>query len=127
MSFEDDVAKGMAFFREMNPEAAAKMAGALDEISPDLMRHAAAFAFGALYQRGGLTKRERQIATLAALAAQGSTPQLKAHVGIARALGLDKGEIAEVFLQLAPYAGFPAAINATLAAKEVFDSEQKEP
>lgn len=118
---EEDIERGMAFFRDAHPEAAEAMAAALADVAPDLMRYAAAFPFGALYQREGLAKRERQIATLAALATQGALPQLKVHIRIALSLGLTREEISEIFLQLSAYAGFPAAINATMAAKDVFD------
>ena len=47
---------------------------------------------------------------------------MKVHIEIAFSLGFSRREISEVFLQLVPYAGFPAAINAALAAAEVFDN-----
>ncbi len=116
-------ARGMALFRALNPEAVERMEAALGDVAPDLMRYAAAFPFGEIYARDGLDKRERQIATLACLATRGdATEQLKVHIGIARALGISDAEIAEVFIQLAPYAGFPSAINAVLALKAVRDA-----
>lgn len=119
---DEDVERGMAFFRETHPEAAEAMSTALAGVARDLMRYAAAFPFGALYQRDQLPKRERQIATLSMLAALGALPQLKVHIGIALSIGMTREEIVEIFLQLSAYAGFPAAINAALAAKEVFDA-----
>ena len=44
--------------------------------------------------------------------------QLRVHLEIARSLGLSDEEIVEIFIQLAPYAGFPTAINAVLALKD---------
>lgn len=119
---DDSVARGMAFLRESHPEGASALEAALGERAPDLLRMAASVAFDHLYHRDGLAKRERQIATLATLATAGALPQFKIHVGVARGLGLSRREILEICLQIAPYAGFPAAINATLAALEVLES-----
>lgn len=53
-------------------------------------------------------------------------PQFKIHVGIAQGLGFTRSQILEICLQTAPYAGFPAAINATLAAVEVLGTADDE-
>lgn len=117
---DETYTKGMEYFRSLNAEGARNMEAALTEIAPDLMRYAAAFPFGEIYQREGLATRERQIVTLSALASIGAIAQLKVHLGIARSLGLTREEVVEVFIQLVPYVGFPVAINATLAAVEIF-------
>jgi 4-carboxymuconolactone decarboxylase len=65
--------------------------------------------------------RERQIVTLSALGALGNAqPQLKAHLHGSLNVGCTRSEVVEVLIQLAVYAGFPAALNAIMAAKEVF-------
>ena len=117
--------RGIEFFRTYNARAADGLEAALADVSPDLMRYAAAFPFGEIYQREGMDLRARQITTLATLATLGAQSQLRVHIGIARKMGLSKEEIAEVFIQLAPYAGFPAAINATLTLSEVIEDETK--
>lgn len=115
---DDRFERGMETFRALHSEAAA----ALAPIAPDLMRCAAEFPFGDVYQRSGLAKRERQVATLAALATRGDAPsQLALRIEIALRLGVTKEEIAEVFIQLAPYAGFPTAINAAMILRETLD------
>lgn len=117
--------RGMALFKELNAPAAERMEVALSAVAPDLMRYAAAFPFGEIYARGGLEKRDRQLVTLACLATRGDArDQLKVHIGIALNMGLSKDEIAESFIQLAPYAGFPTAINAALALREVLESAE---
>ena len=64
----------------------------------------------------------REIATIAALAALGNAqPQLKVHIEAALNVGCTRDEIVEVFIQMAVYAGFPAALNALFAAREVFE------
>ncbi|MEM7642740.1 MAG: carboxymuconolactone decarboxylase family protein [Pseudomonadota bacterium] len=97
---------------------------ALSDIAPDLGRYVIEYPFGDIYSRPGLTLPQRQIATIAMLAAMGNAaPQLKVHIQAALNVGLSREEIVEVFLQVSVYAGFPAAINAVLAAKEVFDAQ----
>ncbi|RYE80058.1 MAG: carboxymuconolactone decarboxylase family protein, partial [Hyphomicrobiales bacterium] len=65
--------------------------------------------------------RSREIATISALAALGNAqPQLKVHIEAGLNVGLSRQEITEVLIQMAVYAGFPAALNGLFAAKEVF-------
>lgn len=53
-----------------------------------------------------------------------AAPQLKVHIGAALHVGLTQDEIVEVIIQMAVYAGFPAALNGLFAAKEVFASHR---
>lgn len=58
---------------------------------------------------------------MAALAALGNaTPQLKVHLHGALNVGCSETEVLEILIQMAVYAGFPAALNAIFAAREVF-------
>ena len=68
-----------------------------------------------------LDLRSREIAVVAALTALGNaTPQLKVHLQAALNVGVTREEIVEVLMQMAVYAGFPAALNGLAAAREVF-------
>jgi 4-carboxymuconolactone decarboxylase len=68
-----------------------------------------------------LDLKSREIAVVAALTALGNaSPQLKVHIHGALNVGCSKEEIVEVIMQMAIYAGFPAALNAMFAAKEIF-------
>lgn len=125
-SADPNAVRGLAFLEQTYPAGAAALRRALGDAAPDLLNLAASTAFDALYSRDGLPKRERQAATLGALIALGAWPQFKIHVGIARGLGFTRDEVLEICLQTAPYAGFPAAINATLAALEVFEPPAEE-
>ena len=61
------------------------------------------------------------VATIAALAAMGTAaPQLKVHIEAGLNVGLSQEEVTEILMQMAVYAGFPAALNGLFAAKEVF-------
>lgn len=93
----------------------------LKDIAPDLADWIIAFSYGDVMARPGLDRRLRQFATVAALTAMGTaTAQLKVHIHGALNVGCKPSEIVEVILQMAVYAGFPAAINALNAAREVF-------
>ena len=93
----------------------------LEDIAPDLAEWIIAFSYGDVLSRPGLDLRSRQFATVAALTALGTaSPQLKVHIEGALNVGCNPGEIVEVILQMAIYAGFPAAINGLNTAREVF-------
>ncbi|MCL9827957.1 carboxymuconolactone decarboxylase family protein [Ralstonia solanacearum] len=97
------------------------MVASLADIAPDLGRYIVEFGFGDIYSRPGLTLREREIATIAALTALGNAaPQLKVHIEAGLNVGLTREAITETILQMALYAGFPAALNGMFAAKAVF-------
>jgi 4-carboxymuconolactone decarboxylase len=84
-----------------------------------LGRYIIEFAFGDIYSRGVLSLRDREIATVAMLAALGGRDkQLRVHIGAALNVGLSMAEIEETILHTVPYAGFPTAINAMAVLKE---------
>lgn len=86
----------------------------------DLGRYIVEFAFGDIYSREGLSLRDRELVTVAMLAAMGGRePQLEVHIGAALNVGLTEEEIEEAIIQTVPYAGFPTAINAMNAFKRV--------
>lgn len=94
---------------------------ALQDIAPDFARMIIEFPYGDVFSRGVLSARERQIATIASLITQGHAGQaLKAHIQGALNVGCTRQDIVELIMHMAVYAGFPCAVNAMLAAKEVF-------
>lgn len=93
----------------------------LKNIAPDLAEWIISFSYGDVLSRPGLDMRSRQLATVAALTAMGTAvPQLRVHINGALNVGCQATEIIEVILQMAVFAGFPAAINALNVAREVF-------
>ncbi|HEV2508134.1 carboxymuconolactone decarboxylase family protein [Bosea sp. (in: a-proteobacteria)] len=113
--------RGRRALAEIDGEAGHKVIAALADIAPDFANYVFEFPFGDIYSRPGLDLRSREIATIAALAALGNTqPQLKVHIEAGLNVGLSRQEITEVMIQMAVYAGFPAALNGLFAAKEVF-------
>lgn len=119
--------QGIEKFREIKGEGAEKSLERLKSLSPDLTQYIMEFAFNDIYRRPGLDLRSREIATIAALTALGNAQQqLKVHTICALNVGVTKEEITEIILQMAIYAGFPAAINAMQAVNEAFDEFDKQ-
>lgn len=92
----------------------------------DLGRYIVEFAYGDVYSRPGLSLREREIAAIALLTALGGRePQLKVHLDAALEAGLTAAEVEEVVIHTVPYAGFPTAINAMRAFREVLERRER--
>ena len=115
--------RGWDTVNKINAEGARRQWEALTAVSPDFARWIIESAYCDVLSRPQLGLRDREIATLAALAALGNAPtQLKAHIEGALNVGLTRDEIVEVLMQMAVYAGVPAAINAMQIAGEVFEA-----
>ncbi len=113
--------RGVKRLKEVDGMAGERVIENLADISPDFGRLLIEFGFGDIYSRPGLTLAQRELATIAALTALGhATPQLKVHLAAGLKVGLSRTEIIETLIQMAVYAGFPAALNGLFAAKEVF-------
>ena len=121
MAEDDRLAHGWDTVRKINAPAAQRQWDELTAIYPDFARYIVQSAYADVLGRPALPLREREIATLAALAVQGNAPaQLKAHIEGALNVGVTRDEICEIFMQMSVYAGVPAAINAMKLAGEVF-------
>ena len=81
------------------------------------------YAWGEVWSRPGLERRERSMITLAALTAVRAEGELELHVRAALRNGLTPEEIAEVLLHTAVYAGVPAANAAFAVAQRVLEEE----
>lgn len=118
---ENRYEKGLQKLKEIDGEAGERVIENLKDIAPDLGRYTIEFPFGDVYSRPGLDLKSREIATVAALTALGNAqPQLKVHIHGALNVGCTREEVVEIIIQMAVYAGFPAALNGIFAAKEVF-------
>jgi 4-carboxymuconolactone decarboxylase len=89
------------------------------EFDRDLANEFSLFITGKLYSRTVLTLPERQMAACAMLAALRATDELKLHVNAALNVGCDPRKMAEIFFQLAPYAGMPAVNEALRVYRDV--------
>jgi 4-carboxymuconolactone decarboxylase len=79
------------------------------------------YAWGSVWTRPGLDRRTRSCITLAMLAALGHHDELAMHVPAALRNGVTEDEISEILLQVAIYAGVPAANSAFTVARRVLD------
>ena len=89
------------------------------EFDKDLANDFSLFITGKLYSRTVLTLPERQMVACAMLAALRATDELKLHVNAALNVGCDPRKIAEIFFQLATYAGMPAVNEALHVYRDV--------
>lgn len=122
MNDESRYQRGLAKLKEIDGEAGERVVESLAGIAPDFARYLVEFPFGDIYSRPGLDLKSREIAVVAALTALGNAaPQLKVQVHGALNVGASRTEIIETIMQMAVYAGFPAALNGLAVAREVFE------
>ena len=97
----------------------------LGATSPALVRCLIEFPFGDIYTRPGLDLKTREMLTVGALTVLGyPQAELKDHIRGALNVGCTPEEILEIILQMAVYAGFPAALEAVKTAASVFGEKQ---
>ena len=96
----------------------------LRAVVPKLMDLTENVLFGDVWERPGLSKRDRSLITVAALVALYRPEQLRGHLERALSNGVTKDEISELITHLAFYSGWPTAVSAAGLAKSVFE-EQK--
>lgn len=95
-----------------------RAAAALSEVDRDFQRYITEAAWGGVWTRPGLDRRTRSLLCMALMAALGHHEELKLHVRAARNTGATPADLTEVLIQVAAYAGIPAANSAMRAAKE---------
>ncbi|MGP1630556.1 MAG: carboxymuconolactone decarboxylase family protein [Giesbergeria sp.] len=107
--------------------AGEQVIASLANVAPDLGQFIIEFGFGDIYTRPGLSLVQRELITVAALAALGTaTLQLRVHMHGLLNVGGTREQLIETLIHIAAYAGFPAAINAMLTAKDVFAERERE-
>jgi 4-carboxymuconolactone decarboxylase len=116
----DAFARGMEVRRAVLGDAHVDAAQSrADEFTGDFQDFITRYAWGEVWARPGLDRRTRSCVTLALLAALRCENELPMHVRAALRNGLTPDEIKEVLLQVAVYAGVPAANSAFAIAQEV--------
>jgi 4-carboxymuconolactone decarboxylase len=111
--------QGMAVRREvLGDEHVDRAVAATTSFTEPFQDFITRYAWGEIWSRPGLTRPERSIVTLTALAALGREHELAMHVKAAVRNGLTADQIGEVLLQVAVYAGVPAANRAIAIAQE---------
>lgn len=90
-------------------------------IVPKLAELTEKVLFGDVWERSGLSKRDRSLITCAALVALQRPDQLRGHLQRALDNGVTRDELSELITHLAFYSGWPTAVTAAAIAKEIFE------
>ena len=106
------------------PPSALSARSEVRQVAPKLIELSETVLYGDIWERSGLSKRDRSLITVAALTATGRSDQLPGHLERALANGVTRDEIGELITHLAFYAGWPAAMSAGRIARKVFDERQ---
>src|SRR5262245_5371185 len=93
------------------------------KVAPKLIDLSEKVLFGDVWERPGLSKRDRSLITVATLVATYRPEQLRGHLERALNNGVTRDEISELITHLAFYAGWPAAMSAAKVALEVLDKK----
>ena len=103
------------------PSPAQQMIG---DFAPKLVELTDDVLFGDVWERPGLSKRDRSLITVAALVALNRTEQLPGHLRRGIDNGLTEDELIEAITHLAFYAGWPTAMTAIVIAKNLFEPKE---
>ncbi len=91
-----------------------------DEFSQPLQDLVTEYCWGAVWGREGLSLKTRSMLNLAMISVLNRPNELRTHLRGALNNGVTRDEVREIFLQVAIYAGMPAAVDSFRAAREVF-------
>jgi 4-carboxymuconolactone decarboxylase len=123
MLIEQRYQKGLELLRQMLGEKTAEETRKRwQKLSPDFERYVLEFLSGEIWSRPGLPLKIKSLCTISALAALGRSQGLELNIRMALKNGATREEIIETLLQIAPYAGFPAAWEGLQIAERVFES-----
>jgi 4-carboxymuconolactone decarboxylase len=106
------------------PSSALSARSEVRQVAPKLIELSETVLYGDVWERSGLSKRDRSLITVAALTAMSRCDQLSGHFERALANGVTREEIGELITHLAFYAGWPAAMTAGRIARKVFEGAQ---
>jgi len=117
----DRYERGWEMLQRVSGGTGQRVIDSLREVAPDFGRLIVEVPYGDVYSRPGLDLRTRELVTVAALTAIGhARAQLKVHIEGALNVGCAREEIVETIMHVAVFAGFPAALNGLLTARDVF-------
>lgn len=124
---DDKYKQGLAVRTEVLGEDYVKRA--LENATPfdrEFQQFVTSNAWGAVWTRPGLERKTRSLLTIAILATLRAHEELKLHIRATRNTGATIDEVKEVLMQVAVYAGMPAAVSAMRVAKATFEEMAKE-
>jgi len=106
------------------PAAVSASRNEVRTVAPRLIELTETLVYPDIWERPGLSKRDRSLITVAALLAMYRPDQLKGHTERALANGVTKEEIGELITHLAFYAGWPSAMSAAKVVKQVYEEKK---
>lgn len=119
--------RGLAIRRQVLGDAHVDRAEAnKTAFDADFQRFITETAWGSVWSRPGLDQKTRHLITIAMMAALGKEHELAMHIRATRNTGVTPDEVKEVLMQVAVYAGVPAANTAVAIAKQVYSELEEE-
>jgi 4-carboxymuconolactone decarboxylase len=123
MLIEERYQRGLELLKRMLGEKTAEETRRRwQKLSPDFERYVLEFLSGEIWSRSGLPLKIKSLCTVSALAALGRSQGLELNIRMALKNGATREEVIETLLQIAPYAGFPAAWEGLQIAERVFEN-----
>jgi 4-carboxymuconolactone decarboxylase len=122
-TYQDGMAVRTAVLGKAHIERTQSRMTGFDEEFQDFITR---YCWGEVWTRPGLERKTRSMLNLAMLASLGREEEFKLHLRASRNTGVTRDEVKEVLLQVAIYAGVPAANSAFRMAREIFQEMDKE-
>ncbi|MEC5216307.1 4-carboxymuconolactone decarboxylase [Actimicrobium sp. GrIS 1.19] len=111
---------GIQYQHALDPNLPETIQGILNDVAPDFGKIIVEYVFADIYARPGLDMKYRIIATLAAVTALNQVFAVKEYIRFALNAGFSRTEVVEVLMQMSVYAGMGPAMDALVAARDVF-------
>ncbi|MBD8561823.1 carboxymuconolactone decarboxylase family protein [Pseudomonas fluorescens] len=127
---DDKAERGLEILRDMAGSTFAEQMRGIaesDGFGADLGRMALHYAFADAWGHEGLDRKSKSIAIISALIAMRQPKELKNHVKIGLANGLDIQDFEALLVQLTPYVGLPASASATSEIIEALRESGRDP
>lgn len=119
---DNDYQRGYEQFRQMvGDDRIETLVGRFKAVCPDFEREVVAVVGGRTWTRGGIALKTRSLCSICVLAALGRQNALKLNFQMALNNGASLAEIFEALMQVAVYAGYPAAWDALAVLEQVLD------
>jgi 4-carboxymuconolactone decarboxylase len=123
----DDYQSGIEIVRKMlGTERAEAVFAKFRALSPAFEKEVVSVVFGRTWSRGVIDLKTRSLCSICILASLGRLNALKINFSLARENGASLEEIVEALLQVAVYAGYPAALDALVLLNEAVKTPSKE-
>ena len=110
----------------LGEEHVARAQASTTEFTRDFQEFITRYAWGAVWTRPGLERKTRSMLTIAMMASLGRWEEFRLHIRATRNTGVTREEVKEILMQVAVYAGVPAANSAFHHAADVYREMDEE-